>query len=353
MQTIEKSAPVMVTGGTGYIAGWIIKFLLEKGFTVHSTVRDPDNREKVSHLKALDEAAPGTLRLFKADLLNPGEFDDAAKGCQLVMHTASPFFIDTPNDPESALIRPALEGTRNVLGSANRIDTVKRVVLTSSVVATYGDAIDMAGIDGGAFTEAHWNTTSSESHQPYCYSKTIAEKLAWEICREQNRWDLLVINPAMVCGPSLTRSTASGSVSLMKQFGDGTARFGVPALTFGVVDVRDVARAHIGAGFRPDASGRHILCAGEYSLIDIGRMLRAHFGEGYPFPKMVSPKFLVWLIAPFLGITRAVVSKNVGYPIKFDNSYSREDLGIEYRPMAETLIAHFQQLIDDGLVPRR
>lgn len=343
----------MVTGGTGFIAGWIIKFLLEEGLTVHATVRDPGNREKVAHLEAMAKSSPGQLHLFKADLLEPGSFDEAMTGCELVMHTASPFLISNPKDAQSTFIRPALKGTENVLDSVNRVDSVKRVVLTSSVVAICGDFIDMANIQGDTFTEEHWNTTSTEFHQPYSYSKTLAEKKAWEISKEQDRWDLVVINPAMVLGPSLTPMTISGSVALMKQFGDGTAKFGVPALTMGMVDVRDLAQAHINAGFTPGVSGRHILCAGEKSLIEIGKILRGHFGDRYPFPKMVSPKFIIWLIAPFLGITRAFVSKNVGYPVKFDNSYSKKDLGISYRPMEKTIIEHFQQLIDDGLVPKK
>ena len=353
MQSIDKSKPVLVTGGSGYIAGWIIRYLLEKGITVRATVRDTGLPDKVTHLNELAETLPGKLRLFAADLLKPGAFDQAMQGCELVMHTASPFTLDKTKDPQTAFIQPALEGTRNVLKAVTAASTVKRVVLTSSVAAIFGDFADFAAIKGSAYTEEHWNTTSSESHQPYNYSKTVAEKEAWKIARNQDRWDLVTINPSMVFGPSLTRNTVSGSVNLMKQFGDGTARFGVPDLTMGMVDVRDVAQAHIQAGFTPEASGRHIVSAGEIELIEIGRILREHFGSGYPFPKKVSPKFVVSLAAPLLGMTRKFVKNNVGYKVKFDNSYSIEDLKISYRPMKETIIAHFQQLVDDGLLPKK
>lgn len=353
MQVIDKSKPVFVTGGSGFIAGWIIKYLLEEGLTVRATVRDTSRPDKVAHLTDLAKASPGKLRLFEADLLSPGAFDEAMLGCELVMHTASPFLLGKHKDAQSAFIRPALEGTRNVLKAVNAAVTVKRVVLTSSAAAIFGDFADFENLNAPAFTEDHWNTTSSDTHQPYSYSKVIAEKKAWEICRSQDHWDLVTINPSMVFGPSLTRGTVSGSVDLMKQFGDGTARFGVPDLTMGMVDVRDVARAHIKAGFTPEASGRHIVSAGEIELIEIGRMLREHFGSRYPFPKRISPKLIVWLIAPLLGMTRAFVKKNIGYPVKFDNAYSIKDLGLSYRPMKETVIDHFQQLIDDGLVPKK
>ena len=353
MRAIDQTKPILVTGGSGYIAGWIIRYLLEAGLTVRATVRNTGRRDKVLHLTRLATSRPGTLRLFSADLLTPGDFDDAMQGCELVVHTASPFVLDKPKNARETFIQPALEGTRNVLEAANAVETVKRVVLTSSAAAVYGDVGDMAGIEDGMLTEAHWNTTSTESHQPYSYSKTVAEQAAWEMSRAQDRWDLVTVNPAMVLGPSLTRSTASGSVALLKQYGDGTLRFGVPELSFGVVDVRDAARAHIDAAFTPGASGRHLLSAGVVRLIDIGRILKAHFGDGFPFPTRIAPKFIIWLIAPLFGMTREYVKKNVGYTLRLDNSRSVDDLGVAYRPIEQTIVDHFQQLIDDGLVKRK
>ncbi len=136
---------VMITGASGYIAGWIVKLLLEAGHTVHATVRDPNKAASVAHLNAIAEKAPGTLKLFKADLLDADSFDAAMQGCDILMHTASPFVLDGFTDANEALVRPAVEGTRNVLNAALRCDTLKRVVLTSSVASVYGDATDMKG----------------------------------------------------------------------------------------------------------------------------------------------------------------------------------------------------------------
>jgi nucleoside-diphosphate-sugar epimerase len=169
---------IPVTGGTGFIASWIIKQLLNDGYNVHATVRKPENKQNVSHLENIANQAPGVLKLFKADLLDPGSFAMAAEGCELAIHTASPFIMSGIKNPYEELIRPALEGTRNVLDSVNRSTSVRRVVLTSSVAAIYGDAVELSAISGGAFTEDHWNTTSSESHQAYSYSKLVAEKEA-------------------------------------------------------------------------------------------------------------------------------------------------------------------------------
>ncbi|PPE73523.1 diaminohydroxyphosphoribosylaminopyrimidine deaminase [Solimonas fluminis] len=352
MTEISKTAPVLVTGASGYIAGWIVKYLLEAGHTVHGTVRDPAKPKGLEHLKALSDAHPGQLKLFKADLLTPGAYDAAMQGCELVMHTASPFIITGFTDANQALVRPAVEGTRNVLEACNRVSSVKRVVLTSSVAGIFGDNADLKAVPGGVFTEEHWNTSSSVSHQPYSYSKVAAEREAWKIQKAQSRWDLVTINPALVLGPSLARSSASTSISTMKQLGNGTMRAGAPKLVMGVVDVRDVAQAHILAGYNPAAEGRHIVCAGERSLLQLGTVLRGKFPQ-YPFPRKETPTFLVWLVAPLARLQRSFVRQNVGLPLRIDNRRSREKLGLSYRPIDQTVVEHFQQMIDDGLMRRR
>jgi nucleoside-diphosphate-sugar epimerase len=352
MTVIDKTKPVLVTGASGYMASWIIKMLLEEGINTNATVRDPSNVQKVEHLTRLAKASTGKLKLFKADLLDFGSFDESMQGCELVMHTASPFFITKIKNPEEELLQPAKEGTRNVLEAVKRTPTVKRVVLTSSVVAIYGDNVDIKLTPGRIFTEKEWNVTSSAQHDPYSYSKTIAEKEAWAIAKEQDQWDLVPINPGWILGPSLSKRKDSMSISTMIQFGDGTYRTGVPELWNGIVDVRDVASAHIKAGFTPRASGRHIIVSGEAKLLDLANILRKHFGGSYPFPRRQAPKFMFWLIAPRLGYTRKYVSRNVGYQIKFDNSYSKADLGISYISIEQTVKDHFQQILDDGLLDK-
>lgn len=349
---IDPDAPVLVTGASGYIGSWIVRYLLEAGRTVHGTVRNPDKATGLEHLHKLSADHPGRLKLFKADLLAPGSFDEAMAGCELVMHTASPFLLSGYKDAQEALVRPALEGTRNVLDSVNRIESVKRVVLTSSVVAIYGDARETRDVPGGVFTDEHWNTTSSVDHQPYPYSKTVAEQEAWRYQKAQDRWDMVTIHPGLVLGPSLTNASDSASLSTMKQFTDGTLLAGAPALTMGVVDVRDVADAHLRAGFTPEAHDRYIVNADSLSLLEIGKVLRRRFGPFYPFPRMTAPKVLVKAIAPAAGLTRKFVDRNIGYPLKFDNSRSRDELGLAYRPAAQTVTDHFQQMLDDGLVRR-
>ena len=346
---IDRSKPVLVTGGSGYLASWLVKYLLDDGIDVHATVRNKSDDAKVGHLKRIAESAPGRLTLFEADLLDDGAFDVAMGGCQLVFHTASPFVFSGIKDPQKELVDPAVAGTRSVLESADRTRTVDRVVLTSSVVSIYGDAADLKDAMGDVFTEEDWNTTSSLTHQPYSYSKVAAEKVAWEIADAQDRWDLVVINPGFVLGPSLTTSSDSYSLKTIRQFVDGSLRAGAPALEFGVVDVRDIAMAHIKAGYTPDASGRHICVSRSMSMLEMGRVLAEHFGNRSSFPRRTLPKAMVWLVAPAVGLTHQYVSANVGHPLRFDNTRARKELGAEFRPAEETLVEHFQQMIDDGI----
>lgn len=353
MQTIDSSKPVCVTGASGYIASWIVKYLLERGFTVHATVRDSGKASSVAHLWKAAQGAAGKLVLFDADLIKPGSFKAAIEGCELVIHTASPFVIRGFTDPYEALVRPAVEGTENVLDSCNAVQSVKRVVLTSSVASIYGDAIEILKAPGGVFTEKLWNNTSSEKHQPYSYSKVMAERKAWDLCQKQSRWDLVTINPSLVMGPSLTTQTQSTSIDVMRDLGNGRQRTGVPMLEFGIVDVREVATAHILAGLNSSAEGRFILSAHTASLLQMAIILRTRFPQ-YPLPTKQLPKFLVKLVAPIAaGVSREFVQKNVGYALRFDNSRSKDLLGVRYRPLTETLCDHFQQMIDDGLLKRR
>ncbi|MCT4622961.1 MAG: NAD-dependent epimerase/dehydratase family protein, partial [Schleiferiaceae bacterium] len=246
---IDKTKPVLVTGATGFVAGWLVKKLLDEGITVHAAVRNPDNAQKREHLDKIAAEAKGEIKYFKADLLVDGSFAEAMKDCELVFHTASPFFTDV-KDPQKELIEPALEGTKNVLEQANKTESVKRVVLTSSCAAIYTDAIDTERAPNGMLTEDVWNTTSSLEYQPYSYSKTLAEKEAWEMAKAQDRWDLVVMNPSFVMGPPLNPKTAtSESINLLKQLGNGDMKMGAPKMGVGVIDVRDLAEAHFRGGY--------------------------------------------------------------------------------------------------------
>ncbi|MEM9834689.1 MAG: aldehyde reductase [Bacteroidota bacterium] len=264
---------VLVTGANGYVASWIVKQLLEQGVTVHATVRNKSNTDKYQHLLNIAEKASGTLHVFEADLLETDSFGEAMAGCEVVMHTASPFKLQVDN-PQRDLINPALKGTENVLNTVNRTPSVQRVVLTSSIAAVYGDNQDIEKTENHIFTEAHWNTTSSADHQPYYYSKVLAERRAWQITEAQDHWDLVTINPGLVLGPPLSMQSGSESIKIMQQLTDGTLKMGAPEAYLALVDIRNVAEAHIVAAQKDEAQGRHLLVKEVLSFLQMGEVFR-------------------------------------------------------------------------------
>lgn len=344
---IDTARPVLVTGATGYVAGWLVKRLLDAGITVHAAVRDPDESKKLQHLNAIADTAPGRIEYFKSDLLQDGSYAEAMKGCGIVFHTASPF-TSAVEDPQRDLIDPAVNGTRNVLQQASRTDGVQRVVLTSSVAAIYTDAIECRNAPGGTLTEDIWNTTASLDYQPYSYSKTLAEREAWEISTSQSKWDLVVVNPSLVMGPAIGGRPSSESFRIVERAGSGEFRTGAPRLSMGMVDVREVADAHVAAAFNPAAAGRHIVSGHDTTIYDALRLLVPRFGDRYPLPTRAVPKPLIWLVAPWIGLDRRFIARNVGHPFRADNSKSKRELGITYRPLKASMEEMFQYMIDVG-----
>jgi dihydroflavonol-4-reductase len=340
---IDASAPVLVTGASGYVAGWIVKALLDAGVTVHAAVRNPDDAGKVRHLVTAADASPGTLRLFAADLLREGSYAQAMQECRVVIHTASPF-VRSVGDPQRDLVDPALLGTRNVLESANRVESVERVVLTSSIAAMNGDARDVRKLPGGVVTEDSWNTTSSLTREPYSYSKTLAEQEAWRLNRSQERWRLVTVNPGLVIGPALNPDPTSESFTIVKQMAGGRMRLGAPRIALTVVDVREVAYAHVAAAFLPDAQGRHLLAAESTDVLDLGRRLLPGYGSRYPLPRRVLPKPMAVAIAPAVGLEREYLRSNIGFDLRYDATKSRKALGVRYRPAQRSMEEMFAQL---------
>lgn len=323
-----------------------------EGITVHAAVRNPDNKIQLAHLRKAAVECQGVIKFFKADLLSPGTYREAMEGCELVFHTASPFTINVKN-PQKDLIDPAVKGTENVLNSVNEVESVKRVVVTSSCAAMYTDAMDIVKDPGGVLNESIWNTTASLDYQPYAYSKTLAEKKAWEINKNQNRWDLVTINMSLVLGPSLNPSiSTSESTAILKLLGNGELKMGAPELGLGVIDVRDVAEAHYLAAYKPEANGRYITSAYNTNLLELSLILIPKYGDKFPLPKRALPKWLLWIVGPLVNklFSRKMIQNNVDIPFNADNSKIKRELGITFRSLKETMEDSFQNLIDEGIL---
>ncbi|XP_059455019.1 phenylacetaldehyde reductase-like [Corylus avellana] len=244
---------VCVTGASGHIASWVVKLLLQRGYTVKATVRDPNDSKKTKHLLALD-GAKERLHLFKADLVEEGSFDSAVDGCEGVFHTASPVLFSS-TDPQAEIIDPAVKGTINVLRSCAKVPSVKRVIVTSSLAAvayngkplTLDVVVDETWFSDALFCEKLKNW--------YMVSKTLAEEAAWRFAKE-NEIDLVTINPGFAIGPFLQPTLNLTMEEILKLI-DGAQTF--PNSFYKFVDIRDVANAHIQALEVPSATGRYCL----------------------------------------------------------------------------------------------
>ena len=287
-------ATILVTGGSGFIAGHCLLQLAAAGHDVRTTVRSLSREPEVrARLKAAGGDPGARLSFFAADLLQDSGWAEAAKGCDFVLHVASPFPPATPKSDDE-LIVPARDGALRALRAA-RDGGVKRVVLTSSFAAVgYGHPPRSA-----PFTETDWTDLSSAECTAYVKSKTIAERAAWDfIAREGGGLELAVVNPVGVFGPALGPDLST-SVLLVQRLLQG-AMPGCPKLNFGVVDVRDVADLHIRAMSDPAAAGERFLAvAGDFlSVRAIALTLRARLGEAARrAPTRELPNWMVRLAA--------------------------------------------------------
>jgi dihydroflavonol-4-reductase len=345
---MSESGPVLVTGVTGFVASRIVEQLLAGGYRVRGTVRSLKKGGDVDRLRALP-LANERLELVEADLVRPGSFDAPATGCEVVMHTASPYTL-TVADPQRDLVDPAVNGTREVLGACLRAASIRRVVLTSSMAAVT-DEPDSAHV----LTEADWNEKSSLDRNPYYYSKTLAERAAWDfVAQRKPAFDLVVINPFGVIGPSLVSSlnvTNQVFVDLLK----GTYP-GIVGLTWGFVDVRDVATAHIRAMKEKAAHGRY-LCAGEtISMREVVNLLAANGYDGYRLPKIPLDSGLGHAIVRLASYTQArgvgsYLRTHIGRVPRYDTTKIRTELGLTFRPVRETILETVQDLRRWGHLP--
>ncbi|KAK9812007.1 hypothetical protein WJX73_008070 [Symbiochloris irregularis] len=243
----------VVTGASGFVATELVSQLLHKGYTVRATVRSTKNAEKTAHLEAIGKVFAGKLEFHEADLLKEGSFDEVVKGAYYVFHTASPYQLEI-EDPENDLVKPAKEGTLNVLKSvAKSKDTVKRVVLTSSFAAMV--KLEKGPKSGKLYTDVDWNDEAkADKATGYYFSKAVAEKLAWDFAKEHGI-DLVTINPTGVFGPVISQRSDSTSVKQLKGIIENTSSFIAPW----VCDLEDVARAHVLAAETPSAKGRYLV----------------------------------------------------------------------------------------------
>ncbi|XP_022982786.1 cinnamoyl-CoA reductase 1-like [Cucurbita maxima] len=310
---------VCVTGAGGFIASWLVKLLLVKGYTVRGTVRNPDD-QKNAHLKQLD-GANERLSLYSADLLDFESLKAAIMGCNGVFHTASPV-TDDPEKVEQAII-----GTKNVMTAAAEAK-VQRVVFTSSIGTVY---MNPNRSPDTVVDESCWSDLDfcKNTKNWYCYAKTIAEQAAWAVAEEKGV-DLVVVNPMLVLGPLLQEGVNASVVHIMKYL-TGSAKTYVNAVQ-GYVDVKDVAKAHVLVYETPSASGRYICVESMLHRGELVDVLAKLFPQ-YPLPSKCSDEV---------------------NPRKKPYKYSVEklkSLGMEFTPIKQCIYETVKSLQEKGHLP--
>lgn len=348
---------VVVTGASGYVAGHVIRSLVDRGYKVRGTVRALNDTAKTAHLRA---SFP-EVELWEADLMEEGSFAPCFKGAKFVIHCASPFKYQV-EDPETELVEPAVKGTMNILRTARKVGGIRRVIVTSSqaAVLTLAPPADVKR----PWTEDDWNVDTTLQDHPYAYSKTLAEQAAWiwmgsahnshsyglaggysnpeeikavlDAGGQEYRisFDLVTMNPAFIVGPSLSNRTDGESVQLVKGLLEG--RYSLNGTKggrcIGAVDVRDVALAHVRAMENGAAFGRYLLSssAGISHLEMASHMASDPELQSFPLPtKEAEP---------------------TAYRPLYNTAKARRDLGMEFRPVGGAVVAAAKDLIAKHLV---
>ena len=328
---------MVVTGASGFVGSQIVRELLDHGYRVRATVRSPDKVRSEGHLTAL--AGSDRLDLVAADLNQPGSFDAAMDTVEYVIHSASPYAVSV-DDPQRDLVDPALKGTRSVLASAAASGSVQRVVVTSSFAA-------VTDKPEGRFDENTWNESSSLTRNPYYFAKTLAERAAWDFAAAHPAIRVVAINPMLIIGPSLVPSLNESNRVLASY----TTRQipGILDWSYGLVDVRDVAKAHRLAIETEGASGRYVCTAGVWSMrqvVEVARNSNLKLARlpSFPLDNAVGT-LLVKAAAAFQHSgTRSYLRTNIGREFVIDTSKIRSELGMTFRPVEEAIIETYRDL---------
>lgn len=328
----DPPGTVLVTGGTGFLGGWCVNLLLERGHDVRTTIRDLARQQAVRDAVAKAGVEPGSrLTVVAANLTSDAGWAQAVAGCQYVLHVASPFPPVQPKDPNE-LIVPARDGALRVLRAALNAD-VKRIAMTSSVAAIRPNR---PSSETAPYTEADWTDGNDTSRTPYVRSKTLAEQAAWQLVREADATDrLATINPGAIIGPALSDDHSYSLQAVQRLLGGMPA---APRLGFTFVDVRDVADLHVRAVTDPAGGGERFIATDRFLwTYEVAAILRQRLGDAAKkVPTRVAPDLVVRAMALFDGSIRSVVG-DLGKRSWFSSEKARTTLGWATRPVEDSI----------------
>ncbi|KAF8091854.1 hypothetical protein N665_0433s0021 [Sinapis alba] len=307
---------VCVTGASGFIGSWLVMRLLERGYFVRATVRDPGNLKKVKHLLDLPNAKT-QLTLWKADLSDEGSYDDAINGCDGVFHIATPMDFES-KDPENEVIKPTVNGVLGIMKACDKAKTVRRIVFTSSAGTVNVEEHQKNVYDENDWSDLDFVMSKKMTGWMYFLSKTLAEKAAWDYAKEKGI-DFVSIIPTLVIGPFITTSMPPSLITALSPITRNEAHYSI--IRQGqYVHLDDLCNAHIFLYEQAVAKGRYVCSSHDATILTISKFLRQKYPE-YNVP------------STFEGVDENI--KSIAFSSKklidmgFNFKYSLEDMLVE------------------------
>ncbi len=336
---------VVVTGASGYIGSHIVANLLSKGMNVRATVRDLEDPERVAHLKAMEIGEGGSIEIVEMDLFDSESVDSAISGCTDLIHTAANVIVRA-RDPQRKIVDPSVIGTRNVISAIERSRSVERFVHTSSTAAIR----PMEWSDGSVLNTDSWADDATLENNPYGLAKVSAERIVrdWHSSLNNNsRPRLVTIHPCMVFGPPLSPRHLRGSLAILMAMVRRNIPLNLP-MQINIVDVRDVAEAHVRALRGGKDGGRYLTVSGDMMMTDIAKSLK----KAHPERKWVTWEAPYWmaLIASFFHpkIDVSWAKRHLKKRLYWDASPAEVDLDMEWMEPLQSILDTLPPILENG-----
>lgn len=336
---------VLVTGASGYIGSHIVANLLSKGKVVRATVRDASDPERIDHLRNMEVARGGSLEIIEMNLLDSESVHRAVYGCKEVIHTAAVVVLKSKK-PQEKIVDPSVVGTQNVLDAIDSSETVECLVHTSSTAAIRPQRWE----DGQTLTTDTWAEDANIEDNPYGLAKFSAERLVrnWH-SSNKNAPRMVTINPCVVLGPPLSKRHLRGSPSFIMMLLKREIPFVIP-MHISIVDVRDVAEAHVRALSRGDSGGRYLVVSGQMWWKEVAMAIK----KGNPTMKIPTkqiPYFLSLVVSIFHPrVSLSWARMHLGKRLYWDASPAEKDLGMEWRSPEESLLDTIPPILENRWV---
>ena len=338
----DSSGTVLVTGASGYIGSHIVANLLSRGLSVRATVRDSSDPGRVSHLESLSVSDGGSLEIVEMDLLDSESVQRAVAGCDSVIHTAAVVVLKSKRAQEK-IVDPSVIGTRNVLDAIDASGTVRCLVHTSSTAAIRPSSWK----DGQTLTTDTWADDATIEENPYGLAKYSAERLVrdWHSTKDGVR--MVTINPCVVLGPPLSKRHLEGSPSFLMMLLRRDIPFVIP-MHISIVDVRDVAEAHVRALTKGEDAGRYLVVSGQMWWKEIARAINSE-NPSLRVPTRQIPYLLSLVVSVFHPkVSLSWARMHLGKRLFWDASPAERDLGMKWKDPRESVLETIPPILENG-----